>query len=202
MALIDKILGRNRSLSDLSAGELRKEEILISKQRDRLMKKIETLAEQKQRIFQTGAAQKSTELRTALAQDFELKTQEQVMTGRELTLRSKELMTVSRLRLVKEGNEKGRALGRLKLTNKDVARISGWIEDDTVSQEMYHDRLDAVLSLGADADRDALANTSLNQAGQELLNMWEQMDRGKVKKEEAFTKADAAVRGRHAEGQK
>ena len=35
-------------------------------------------------------------------------------------LRSKELMTVSRLRVVKENSEKGRALGRLKLTDKDV----------------------------------------------------------------------------------
>jgi hypothetical protein len=202
MALIDKILGRNRTISDLSAAELRKEEILIGKQRDRLLKKIEDLAGAKQKIFGLGATQKSPELRKALAQDFELKTQEQLMAGRELTLRSKELMTVSRLRLVKENNERGRALGRLRLTDKDVAKIAGWIEDDAVGQDAYQERLDMILDLGKAADEDAMAASGLTQAGQELMNAWDQLDRGKVKEPEAFDRADAAVRRRQAEGQR
>src|SRR5918992_4043947 len=118
MALIDKLFGRTKTLSELTTQELRREEILITKQRDRLFKKIETIAAAKQKIFQQGATQKSPELRKALAQQFELKTQEQLMAARELNLRSKELMTVSRLRMVKENSEKGRALGRLNLTDK------------------------------------------------------------------------------------
>ena len=94
-----------KTLSELDRQELRKEEILLTKQRDRLFKKIETIAGDKQKIFQQGATQKSPELRKALAQDFELKTQEQLMAARELNLRSKELLTVSRLRMVKENNE-------------------------------------------------------------------------------------------------
>ena len=152
MALIDKLFGRKKSLSELTRQELRREEILITKQRDRLFKKSEQITADKQKIFQQGAAQKSPEMRKALAQDFELKTQEQLMTARELNLRSKELLTVSRLRMIKENNEKGRTLGRLKLTDKDVARISGWIEDDSVSQDMYSDRLGAILELGAQGD--------------------------------------------------
>src|SRR6478752_10486537 len=120
MALIDKIFGKQKSLS-----------------------------ENKQKIFQQGATQKSPELRKALAQDFELKTQEQLMAARELNLRSKELLTVSRLRMVKENTEKGRALGRLNLTDKDVAKISGWIEDDSVTHDMYNERLNVLLELGA-----------------------------------------------------
>ncbi len=202
MALIDKILGRNRTISDLSATELRREEILIGKQRDRLLKKIEDLAGQKQKIFNLGATQKSPELRKALAQDFELKSQEQLMSGRELTLRSKELMTVSRLRLIKENNEKGRSLGRLKLTDKDVAKISGWIEDDQLNQDLYQERLDTILDLGKAVDEDAMAAGGLTQAGQELMNIWDQLDRGKVRETDAFDKADAAVRRRQAEGQR
>ena len=64
MALIDKIFGRNKSLSELSKQELRKEEILLTKQRDRLFKKIEDISTGKQKIFQArrdaeiaGAAQ-------------------------------------------------------------------------------------------------------------------------------------------------
>src|SRR5918993_3827613 len=172
MALIDKLFSRKKTLSQLDRQELRKEEIMLTKQRDRLFKRIETIGTDKQKIFQQGAAQKSPELRKALAQDFELKTQEQLMTARELNLRSKELLTVSRLRIVKENNEKGRALGRLNLTDKDVARISGWIQDDSVSQDMYQERLGAILELGAQSDKDALQGAGLSQAGQELLNIW------------------------------
>ena len=196
MALIDKLFGRKKSLSELTRQELRREEILITKQRDRLFKKSEQITAEKQKIFQQGAAQKSPEMRKALAQDFELKTQEQLMIARELNLRSKELLTVSRLRMIKENNEKGRALGRLKLTDKDVARISGWIEDDSVSQDMYSDRLGAILELGAQGDKDALGGIGLTQAGQELMNIWSDMDRGGVKEDQAFEAADRAVRTR------
>src|SRR3954464_3310829 len=169
MALIDKFFGRKKTLSQLDRQELRKEEILLTKQRDRLFKRIETITTQKQQIFKQGATQKSPELRKALAQQFELKTQEQLMSARELNLRSKELMTVSRLRMVKENNERGRALGRLNLTDKDVAKISGWIEDDAVSQDMYQERLDSILDLGTQADKDALSKVELAGAGNELM---------------------------------
>jgi hypothetical protein len=196
MALIDKLFNRKKTLSELNRQELRKEEILLTKQRDRLFKKIEQVSTEKQKIFKQGATQKSPELRKALAQDFELKTQEQLLSARELNLRSKELLTVSRLRMIKENNERGRALGRLNLTDKDVARISQWIEDDAVSQDMYQDRLNQLLDLGAQSDKDALASAGLSGAGQELMNIWNEMDRGSMKQDEAFEEADKAVRRR------
>jgi hypothetical protein len=198
LALIDKIFSRKKTLSELDRQELRKEEILLTRQRDRLFKKIEQISNDKQRIFKQGAEQKSPELRKALAQDFELKTQEQLMSARELNLRSKELLTVSRLRMVKENNERGRALGRLNLTDKDVARISQWIEDDSVSQDMYQERLNTILDLGAQSDKDAMASAGLTGAGQELMQLWDQMDRGALKQDEAFEEADKAVRRRNA----
>ena len=198
MALIDKIFGRKKTLSELNKQELRKEEILLSKQRDRLFKKIETISTDKQKIFQQGATQKSPELRKALAQDFELKTQEQLMAARELNVRSKELLTVSRLRMIKENTERGKVLGRLNVTDKDVAQITQWIEDDAISQDMYTERLDQILELGAQADKDALAAAGLSGAGQELMNIWNELDRGAMKQDEAFEEADKAVRRRHA----
>ncbi len=198
MALIDKIFSRKKTLSELDRQELRKEEILLSKQRDRLFKKIETISTDKQKIFQQGATQKSPELRKALAQDFELKTQEQLMAARELNVRSKELLTVSRLRMIKENTERGKVLGRLNVTDKDVAQITQWIEDDAISQDMYTERLDQILELGAQADKDALAAAGLSGAGQELMNIWNELDRGALKQDEAFQEADKAVRRRHA----
>ena len=197
MALIDKIFGKKKTLSELNRQELRREEILLEKQRDRLFKKIDQITQDKQKIFQQGAAQKAPELRKALAQQFEMKTQEQLMAARELNLRSKELMTVGRLRMVKENSEKGRALGRLNVTDKDVARISQWIEDDAVTSEMYLEKLDSILELGEQADRDALAGATLKEAGTEIMNIWNEMDRGVIKQDEAFQEADRAVRRKH-----
>jgi hypothetical protein len=198
MALIDKLFGSKKTLSELDKQELRREEILIGKQRDRLFKKIEDISAAKHKIFQQGAQQKSPELRKALAMEFELKSQEQVMAARELNLRTKELMTVSRLRMVQENRAQGRALGRLNVTDKDVAKINQWIEDDAVTQDMYQERLDQILELGAQSDKDALAQAGLTSAGQELMNIWSQLDRGALKEPEAFEEADNAIRKRHA----
>jgi Asp-tRNA(Asn)/Glu-tRNA(Gln) amidotransferase B subunit len=202
MALIDKIFGKKKTLSELSKQELRKEEIIIGKQRDRLFKRIEEIANNKQKIFQQGATQKSPELRKALAQQFELKSQEQVMVARELNLRSKELMTVSRLRILQETKSSGKTLGRLNVTDKDMARITSWIEDDAVSQDMYQERLDQILELGAQADKDSLAQAGLTSAGQELMHLWDQMDQGHLKETEALEEAEKTIRRKQGAMQK
>jgi hypothetical protein len=194
MALLDKLFGR-KTLSQLSPQELRKEEILLTKQRDKLMKKIETVAADKQRIFQNGAKQKSPELRKALAQEFEMKTQEQLLAARELNVRSKELLTVARLRMVQENRQHGgRGRGRLNVTARDVAKITGWIEDDAVGQDAYLQKLDTMLEVGGETDADALGAAGLSQAGQELMSLWDQLDRGKVKSDQAYDRADQAAR--------
>ena len=200
MALLDKIFGKKeKTLSELTPAELRREEILITRERDKLFKRIESMAKEKQTIFQQGATQKSPELRKALAMQFELKTQEQLQVGRQLNVRSKELLTVSRVRMLKENAPKmSGAMGRLNLTEKDVARISGWIEDEAVTQDMYLERLDEMIGLGAQADKDALAKSGLSSAGQELMNIWNDLDRGQVKEEDAFEEADRAVRNKQA----
>jgi hypothetical protein len=198
MALLDKILGRNRSLSDLSKQELRKEEIMLTKQRDKLFARMEQIGTDKQKLFLRGAKEKSPELRKALAMDFEIKTQEQLMVARELNLRAKEMLTVARLRMVKENQERGKALGRLNITDKDVAKITNWIEDDAVTQDMYTDRLNAVLEVGQQADQDALAGAGLSSAGQELMHLWDQLDAGAIKQDQAFEQADAAVKRRQS----
>ena len=148
---------------------MRKEEILLTKQRDRLFKKIEQISTDKQKIFQQGATQKSPELRKALAQDFELKTQEQLMSA---GAKPAQQGTHDRqpLRMVKENNRSRPRMGRLNLTGKDVEKISQWIEDDSVGQDMYMERLNQILDLGVQSDKDAMAQAGVSGAGQELLN--------------------------------
>jgi hypothetical protein len=121
------------------------------------------------------------------------------MVAREMNIRSKELLTVSRLRMVKEHTGKGRALGRLNITAGDMAKITGMIENDAVSSEMYTQQLDSLLEIGAQADRDALAGAGLGESGSELMQIWEQMDRGELKQDEGFSAADEAVKRRSSE---
>jgi hypothetical protein len=202
MALIDKLFGKKeKTLSELTPQELRREEIILTKDRDKLFKRVEQIANEKQKIFQQGATQKSPELRKALAMQFELKTQEQVLAGRQLNVRSKELLTISRVKMIKENMPKASgAMGRLNLSEKDVARITGWIEDDGVSQDMYNERLDELLGLGAASDKDALEHAGLSSTGQELMNIWNDLDRGTIKHDEAFEEADKAVRRKNTAG--
>jgi len=196
MALIDRLFGRNKTLADLNTQELRREEILLQKDRDRLLKKAEQLSEEKKKIFDRGAAEKSTEVRRALAVDFEMKTQEQLQIARELNLRNKELMTVSRLRMIRERQSRSRMGGRLNITSRDLVRITQLIEDDGVKTTAYADQLDEILRIGTEIDREALAGSSVGEAGADLLDIWKKMDEGEMKPEDALDEADRVVRRR------
>lgn len=197
MALIHKLFGRRKTLSDLGRQELRRQEILLEKQRDRLLARIEKLVVQKQQLFVRGAQQKNPDLRKSLAMQFELLAQEQLMVARQLNVRQKELLTVARLRMLKEDRAAGSAAGALNLTEKDLARIGQWIDDHAIGQEVYQQRLDQVLELGARSDSEALAAGAMGQAAQELLDIWNRLDQGQVKQDQAFEQADQAAR-RHA----
>jgi hypothetical protein len=146
MAIIDQLLGWNKTLSQLDRTQLRKQEILLGKQRDKLFGRIEQLTTQKQKIFDQGAANREPSLRQALAMQFELLTLEQTLAARELGTRSKELLTVARLRLMKENGVGTRQSGRLNLTDADVGKIAGWIESGSITEDAYEQRLDQLFA--------------------------------------------------------
>jgi hypothetical protein len=102
--------------------------------------------------------------------------------------------------MVKEHQGKGKALGRLKITDKDYNKIAGWIDDDAVTQEMYVEQLDGLLELGERSDKDALAATKLGDAGGDLMALWDKMDKGALKSDEALQQAEAVVRRKSSEG--
>ena len=180
MALIDKIFGRKKTLSELNRQELRKEEILLTKQRDRLFKRIEQISADKQKIFQQGATQKSPELRKALAQDFELKTQEQLMAARELNLRSKELLTVSRLRMVKENNERGRAWAGSTSPTRTWPRSASGSRTTPSARTCTWSGSTRSSTSAPSPTRTPWPRPGCRGAGQELMNIWNEMDRGTI----------------------
>src|SRR3972149_5040432 len=110
MALLEWLTKRKKPLSRMTRSELRRQELLLEKDRSQLLNKITRIATDKQTLFERGAQEKTPEVRRILAQEFELKTTEQLMLARQLNIRSKEMLTVSRLRMLRENAERAGAL--------------------------------------------------------------------------------------------
>jgi len=194
MSLLDWLTKRKKPLSKLTRSELRRQELMLEKDRTRLLNRITHLAKEKQQIFERGAGEAVPEVRRMLAQEFELKTSEQLMLSRQLNIRSKEMMTVTRLRLLRENADRAAATGsKLGLVSeKDMLRLGKLIESDAVKAELYQERLDEVLSLGAEVDEGA---AGLSEAGQTVMKVWEKLDTGDIADQgEAFDEADRRVR--------
>jgi hypothetical protein len=181
-----------RSILDLSGEELRKEEMVAQRDRNRLMRRIDGLGKDKQKLFARGAKERAPAIRRALAQEFELRTREQELIGRELNLKSKELLTLSRVRMLREhaGREGSTILSAMR--ESDMARLMAMIGDDAVKARAYEDRLNELLT----ASEDAMAEMDeLTGTGKEVLAVWEKMDAGQLADEDkAFAEADRRTR--------
>jgi hypothetical protein len=198
MALFDWLTKKRKSLSAMTRQELRQQELLLEKERGHLLRRIEKLGKEKQTLFDRGAGEKMPEVRRTLAQEFELKTSEQLMLSRQLNIRSKEAMTVSRMRMLRENAERAKLHGGTLglISEKDLLTLGKLIENDAVSMEMYQQRLDEILAIGAAVDE---GGTGLSEAGQSVMDIWEKMDTGLISDgAEAFDEADRRVRERQA----
>lgn len=200
MGLFDWLTKKNKPLSQMTRQELRRQELLLQRDRDQLLKRITKLGDGKQEIFKRGREEKTPEVRRVLAQEFDMKTTEQLMVSRQLNIRSKEALTVTRMRMLRENADKAKAMGSKlgMIGEKDLFALEKMIENDTITAEMYQDRLDSMLKVGLDDGESALTPGS-----QQVLDIWDQMDTGLIQDEgEAFDEADRRVRERHqaAEG--
>ncbi|GMU23236.1 MAG: hypothetical protein AMXMBFR13_33180 [Phycisphaerae bacterium] len=194
MPLLDWLTGKGKPLSRMNRRELRRQELMLEKECTQLLKRIEKIGQEKQTLFERGATEKMPEVRRMLAQQFEVKTSEQLMVSRQLNMRSKESMTVTRLRMLRENAERAKATGgQLGLVSeKDLIRLGRLIETDAITTEMYQQRLDEVLSIGAEVDQ---GGAGLSEAGRQVMDIWEKMDTGLIEdRAEAFDEADRRVR--------
>ena len=190
------LFSKRKTLGAMSAAELRAQEMLLTSERDRMLARMQKLAREKQETVERGAAEKTPEMRRTYAQQFDLLHTEQMMLARHLNIRSKELLTVSRLRLLREtaqrAGARGGAMGMIR--DGDLATIERLIENDRISAEVYQERLDAILQAGHEADD---ASAGVSPAGQELLKIWADMDAGLIQDARtAYDEAERRVRER------
>lgn len=192
---------RRKTLATMSVAELRAQEMLLENERNRMQGKVAKLAQEKQKLVEQGAREKTPELRRTLAQQYDLLHTEQMMLARHLNIRSKEYLTVARLRMLRESASSAArvaAAGRPLIRAEDLATIERLIENDRVTSEMYQERLDEILRVGQEADA---AAAGVSPAAAELLKVWNDMDAGLIKDAgAAFDEAEKRVRERAAEG--
>ena len=194
MGLLDWLTKRRKPLSKMTRQELRQQELTLEKERNLLLKRIEKIGREKQKLFERGAGEKGPEVRRALAQEFEMRTTEQLMISRQLNIRTKEMLTVSRMRMIRENADRAKVAGdRIgMISERDLMGLSKLIENDAITSQMYQERLDQLLQIGADVDEGA---AGISEAGQAVMDIWDKMDTGDLADAtEAFDEADRRVR--------
>jgi hypothetical protein len=187
---------KRKTLANMNVAELRAQEMLMTNERDKLLARVRKLGDEKQEIIRSGAKEKTPEMRRVMAQQFDLLHGEQMMISRQLNMRSKELLTVSRLRMLRENQPQRTAASPLaSITSRDLAVIERLIENEQVSSEAYQERLDELLHVGHAADEAAASGVS--PAAEELLKIWNDMDAGLIADDSAaFDEAERRVRER------
>jgi len=198
MNFFEWLTTRRKTLATMSVTELRAQEMLLENDRNRMQAKVRQLAGEKEKIVEQGAKEKTPEVRRTYAQQFDLMHTEQMMTARQLNTRSKELLTVSRLRMLREtaAGARGAAGAPVRIRDGDLAVITRLIESDQISSEIYQQRLDEILASAQGGDEQA---AGLSPAGQELMRIWGDLDAGLIKDTHAaFDEAERLVRERGA----
>lgn len=198
MNFFEWLTTRDKTLSTMSATELRAQEMLLESDCNRMQARVGKLAEDKQKVVERGAKDKTPELRRTYAQQFDLYHVEQMMLARQLNIRTKERLTVSRLRMLRESAGRFGIAGASKglIREGDLATIERLIENDKITSEMYLERLDSLLTMGHEADQ---AAAGLSSAAQEVMKVWGDMDAGLIKDTSAaFDEAEKRVRERNA----
>lgn len=198
MNFFEWLTTRNKTLSTMSATELRAQELLLENDCNRMQARIGKLADDKQKVVERGAKDKTPELRRTYAQQFDLYHVEQMMLARQLNIRTKERLTVARLKMLRESAGRFGIASASKglIRDGDLATIERLIESDKITSEMYLERLDSLLTMGHEADQ---AGAGLSSAAQELMRVWGDLDAGLIKDTSAaFDEAEKRVRERGA----
>ena len=195
MGFLD-ILGVKKK--DLTLDQVRREEIKLGIRESQTLAKLERSEKEREEIFAQGMKQKSPARRRQLARLYEARSSGVKMMERELSVISKELTTISALKLALERQQHSRE-GVSKLLNRvDEAQLMTYLEDDKITQEMYLEKLNNVLSTVT--DNATQITETLGKEGNDVMQVWQKMDEGEIDNfEDGLKLADKAVRAREKE---
>jgi hypothetical protein len=187
MSILGKIFKSRRGLADLSLEEVRLEEKRLEIRENQHLHQIEKYDKLREEVFHQGAKTKSPARRRIYARRFGEYCRRIDMIERELTRVVKELMTLGRVRSILERRRQVPVRNVLeRVSEEDLARLTALLEDDKVSEEVYLQKLDALLGTVNDPAYEA---AEIGTEGMEVLKTWEQMDEGELEFGEALKEA-------------
>jgi hypothetical protein len=184
-----------RRRRELSLVEVKREEIKLGIRENQTITKLEKLEKEREEIFAKGSKIKSPSRRRQLARLYDVKSGGVKMLERELNVLSKELTTISALRVALERRESAKeGIGHL-LNRVDEAELVTLLEDDKITQEMYVEKLNEALSTVTEGSRHLFED--LGKEGDEIMQVWQKMDDGEIESfEDGLKAADKAVRSK------
>ena len=178
---------------DVSLDQVKREEIKLGIRESQTLAKLEKLEKEREDIFAKGMKLKSPPRRRQLARLYEMKSSGVKMMERELGVLSKEITTISALKLALERRQNSKEGVSRILERVDEARLMTYLEDDKISQEMYLEKLNGVLSTVTDGANQI--TEELGKEGSEVMDVWQKMDEGEIENfSDGLKLADRAVR--------
>jgi len=178
---------------DLTLEQVKREEIKLGIRETQTLSKLEKLEKEREDIFSKGMKIKSPPRRRQLARLYEMKSTGVKTLERELSILSKEITTISALKLALERRVTGKDGVSRILERVDEARLMTYLEDDKISQEMYLEKLNGVLSTVTDGATQITED--LGKEGSEVMDVWQKMDEGEIENfADGLKLADKAVR--------
>jgi len=178
---------------ELTLEQVKREEIKLGIRETQTLSKLEKLEKEREDIFAKGMKIKSPPRRRQLARLYEMKSSGVKIMERELSVLSKEITTISALKLALERRQSTKdGLARI-LERVDEAKLMTYLEDDKISQEMYLEKLNGVLSTVTEGA--SQITEELGKEGSEVMDVWQKMDEGEIENfSDGLKLADKAVR--------
>mgnify|MGYP007063430727 FL=1 len=190
MGFFDIVLRKKKSLK---LEDVKREEIRLGIRENQTLAKLERLEKEREEIFSKGSKIKSPSRRRQLARLYDMKTNGTKMMERELSTLSKELTTMSALKLALERKKMSTESASQLLQKVDEANLMTLLEDDKISQELYQEKLSSVLS--AVMENPATLIENLGKEGNEVMDVWQKMDEGEIDSfEDGIKLADRKIR--------
>ena len=178
---------------ELTLDQVTREEIKLGIRESQTLAKLEKLEKEREEIFAKGLKIKSPPRRRQLARLYEMKSSGVKMMERELGVLSKEITTISALKLALERRQSSKDGVARILERVDEAKLMTYLEDDKISQEMYLEKLNGVLSTVTDGA--SQITEELGKEGSEVMDVWQKMDEGEIESfSDGLKLADKAVR--------
>jgi hypothetical protein len=178
---------------EITLEQVKREEIKLGIRETQTLSKLEKLEKEREDIFSKGMKIKSPPRRRQLARLYEMKSTGVKTLERELSILSKEITTISALKMALERRTTGKEGVSRILERVDEARLMTYLEDDKISQEMYLEKLNSVLSSVTDGA--SQITEDLGKEGSEVMDVWQKMDEGEIENfADGLKLADKAVR--------